>query len=222
MISHDMTGFHCLGGSPNGSFTSYYFQCFAFKFVWAYEHRSLSTKGIVLVNSSERGRKAFSDCVSVMSCDLGLISHPLFLVLAGSIQTMNFLDTLLRKQYGEVRTVEATTGFHPWRVDLAIPDDRRELSVMSRQMSALLVEVEMILRRVKQSRLALNAFKSPIIADRQLRNSPESNGEPLKQFADLEPDAVHILLSKLEVIEINFNFVRSKANNQLTAVSPTD
>ena len=219
MISNDMTGFHCLGGDPTGTSITYYLQCFAFKFVWAYDHRSLSTKGIVLVYDTQRGRKAFSDCVSVMKGDLDLISHPLFPVLAGSIQTMDFMDGLLRKQYGEVRTVEARTGFHPWQTDYDVRDDMRELSDMSRRMSALLVEVEMILRRVKQTRLGLDAFKQPL--DNQgFRNSPEFNNDSSRKSANLAPDGVHILRSKLEVMEIDFNYVHARAKNQLTAVSP--
>ncbi|KIW98572.1 uncharacterized protein Z519_00233 [Cladophialophora bantiana CBS 173.52] len=80
-----------------------------------------------------------------MKCNAELISHPLFFVLPGRIETIDFLDNLLRKQYGEVRAVKATTGFHLWQKKFDLRDDMRELAEMSRRMSALPVEVEMIL-----------------------------------------------------------------------------
>lgn len=112
MIANDMTGFHCLGADDATS--CYYLQCAAYRFVWTHDLRSRSTKAIALVKNTEKARKAFDERTSVMRLGQGFVSHPLYLVHCGAVQSMAFMDSLLREQYGECTITEMATGFRPW------------------------------------------------------------------------------------------------------------
>ncbi|KAL6406395.1 hypothetical protein AUP68_09189 [Ilyonectria robusta] len=216
MAANDMTGFHYLG--EDSATTSYYLQCAAYKFIWAHDFKSQSTKAIALIYNSKKARKAFDECTSIMKLNRESVAHPLFLLVSGAVQPVGFMDSLLRGQYRECETTEAATGFRPWPVSLGTRQNVLELSEMSRRMGVLLIKVEMILRRVKQWKLAMDAFKQ--FQGEQPVGGLVGLGQQIsdKQAASSSA-AIRIIQSNFMVMEIDFSYVRARAENQRTAVS---
>lgn len=202
MIANDMTGFHCLGREVGGKPSSYYLQCSAYKFVWSYDTSNQSTKAIVFICNTRRGLKAFEDFTEAMKANAELVSHPLYLPLSGAAQALEFMDSLLRQQYGKCRIVEDATGFHPWRTTLEAREGLEELSMLSQQMTALAVENAMITRRIKQWKIAMEAFELILKLDKQVPNRVRSQHE---EDTPLVSVAIHLIKGKLEVMEIDFN-----------------
>ena len=215
MISTDMTGFHHFGGDKVRPAT-YYLQCAAYKFAWAYDPRTRSTRGVAFILSTRRGRQAFADWASTLPPMLDLAPHPMFIALSGAIQALDFMDRLLREQYSQCRTTESATGVHPWQSAMGGTEELIKFSELQRTMSGLLIETEMIIRRVKQWRMAMDMLKaSP-------EDDPTAFDDAYSQtsMARISTSA-HIIEGQLKVMEIDFNYVHARAENQLTTVSLT-
>ncbi|KAM0226736.1 hypothetical protein ACHAPO_012114 [Fusarium lateritium] len=154
-----MTGFHCLAGSENGLLSSYYLQCAAYKILWTYNYESQSVRGIVFVVNSKKGPLAFADLINIMKFNLVLLLHALFLPLSAATQTVAFFDKLLRQGYDKARLVKVATGYRPIT---ELPETReglRKLADVSRETSILIPKSLMVIRRIKQWKLAARDFE---------------------------------------------------------------
>jgi hypothetical protein len=230
LVSNDTTGFHCLtpGNITAGGMgdmndeekgetpASYYIYCGAYKLVWSHNPRTKCTKAVAFMYKSGRGLDGFEDFVSSLLRDAEmLVTHPLFIPLLAGMETVSFMEKTLRSQYDQCRIAEKNSGVHPWRlVDVTEQGDTvRELAEMSRRMTALVVEVEMVLRRLRQWKLALHDFTNIIeLYEKQgYRSTPEHHG--------LVANAISLTQSKLGTMEIDFVYVNARAKNQVSAVS---
>lgn len=212
MVAANVTGFHCLGGD------SYYLNCAGYQLAWSYHRSTQTTRAIGFIYNSARGREAFDDYVEVLEVTLNFFHSPTFLLLAGALQVMRFADKVLRKQYNACQSTETATGFHPWQASSA-GKEMGELSAMSRDMSALVVEVEMMIRLTKAWKLATEAcrrLQDEYHGERNLSREVGSNDAASATDASA---ALEIIQSRLEVMVLDFEYVRARAKNQLTAVS---
>lgn len=233
LVSNDTTGFHCLApGSVSGSDgedkgdekdgdtpASYYLYCGAYKLLWSYDARRKCTKAIAFMFKSGRGLKGFEDFTASLRDGAGeLVMHPLFIPLLAGMETVAFMEKTLRGQYDKCRIAEKNSGVHPWRVVDATEqqDAVRELADMARQMTALVVEVEMVVRRLRQWKLALGDF-TKILGLYQAQGYHSTSEEH-----GLVSNAISLSKSKLEVMEIDFLYVKARAKNQVSAVSAPD
>lgn len=214
MIANDMTGFHHLG--RNSETSSYYLQCAAYKFIWASNSKHKCTKAIALINNTRKSRDALDECIPIMHANIKFLSHPLFLLVSGAIQTVRFMDGMLREQYVQCKTSEAATGFRTLPVGVVTRENVLELSGMAQRVGTLLIKIEMIIRRVKQWQLAMDTFKR--FHDEQcgevLIGQQKTSGQDSSLLT-----AVEVMQSKFKVMEIDFNYIRARADNQRTAVS---
>ncbi|KAH7166072.1 hypothetical protein EDB81DRAFT_943022 [Dactylonectria macrodidyma] len=215
MITTKMMGFHLLRRDTSNRPASYYLKCVKYQLVWSYDQRSHQTRAIAFGNSSNPGNAVFRDLITTMKSNLDLVSHPLFLPLAGATQTITGMDAHMRGYYNECKQMENFTGL---RIDSGGQMALHEFSEMSRQMNSLLVKVEKMLHKVRQWVLATESFKKHILHQEStcvqrptIESIEDGNASVL--------EAVQLTQSKLEVMEATFNYIRARAQNQHNAAS---
>lgn len=230
MLANDTTGFHTLSAASDSDDggdarpASYYLYCGAYKFLWSYNPRRRSTMVLAFMLSAERspkGMKAYLEFVSCLRQGAsigGLAGHPLLVPLSALAQTVAFTERTLRSQYDKCRIAEESSGVHPW-LAAAGPEEQgkavRELADIARQMTALVVEGEMILRRIRQWRMAIAAYED-MQAEHEHRDISSENTAAQRREVT---DALRLMGSKLDVMEIDFVYARERARNQMAAVT---
>ncbi|CVK92449.1 uncharacterized protein FMAN_07345 [Fusarium mangiferae] len=218
LVANDMTGFHCLTGSESGPLTSYYLQCAAYKILWTYNSESQFVRGITFVISSKRGSSAFADLVNIMKLNLALLLHPLFLPLSAATQTVAFFDKLLRQGYDQARLVEVATGYRPITELLETREGLRKLTDVSRETSILIRKSLMVIRRIKQWKLAARDFERLALNHRPASDSVRLGLLSAEASAKTVSASLKLIQSRLEVMEIDFNYIVGRAENQSTVV----
>ncbi|KAK7420624.1 hypothetical protein QQZ08_010316 [Neonectria magnoliae] len=216
LVANDMTGFHCLAGSESGHLTSYYLQCAAYKILWTYNSESQSVRGITFVVNSKRGPSAFKDLVNIMKLNLALLLHPLFLPLSAAIQTVAFFDRLLREGYDQSRLVEVATGYRPITELSEAREGLRKLADVSREMSILIRRSLMVIRRIKQWKLAARDFERLVSDHRPANDSVRPGLLSAEASAKSVLASLKLIRRRLEVMEIDFSYIGGRAENQST------
>ncbi|KAH7136284.1 hypothetical protein EDB81DRAFT_77623 [Dactylonectria macrodidyma] len=217
LVATDMTGFHHLGGDTATGSSSYYFQCFAYKFIWSYDHQNNTTRAIAFVKNTEHGLAAFADLLRTAEVNQRLVTHPLYLALSGTTQVMTFMDSSLRRHYDKCHMMESTTGLRPWRNSFGGAQTAvHELNEMLQEMSALIVEAGMFIRRVKQWIIAVDAFERL-----QTGHLETIQVESAKEEVVSVSTAILLIRSRLVMMEIDFNYVRERAQGQCSTISHT-
>jgi hypothetical protein len=225
MISTDLKGFHRLDSPRNigKSITlSYYLNCDAFKVIWAYDSTTFKTDGVIITRDTDRGRKAFTEFVSILSDSLQMISHPHLLLFVGIVQTTGFIETSVRAQRQSIRGVESQTGLHPWHTSPARKvsgsEEIEKLSDMSQHMSATLVQLEHLMHRVKQLQRAMTGVQNwQDLLGRQERMPGGFRHEPQSCVQSMD-EALYVLLSRIDSTQLHIDYLRERAKNQLRVV----
>jgi hypothetical protein len=227
MVSTDLKGFHRLASPRNTGKDirlSYYLNCDAFKVIWAYDSTTLTTNGIIIVRDTERGQKAFTEFVSILSECLQMIPHPLLLLFVGIVQTTGFIETSVRAQRQSIRGVEYQTGLHPWRTSpprkISGSEELEKLSEMSQHMSATLVQLEHLMHRIKQSKSAISGVQNrQDLLDRQRHECmPCGFRDEYQSPVQSMDEALYVLLSQIDSGELHIDYLRERAKNQLRVV----
>lgn len=228
-VADGTTGFHTLSAAFDGDGrgdarpASYYLYCGAYKFLWSYNPRRRSTMVLAFMLSAERSPRGMNAYLEFVTClrqgaSAGLATHPLLLPLSALAQTVAFTERTLRSQYDRCRIAEEGSGVHPWLAAVG-PEEQgkavRELADIARQMTALVVEGEMILRRIRQWGMAVAAYED-MQAEYERRNiSSENTARQRREVTD----ALRLMRSKLDVMELDFVYARERARSQTAAVT---
>ena len=217
LISRCVRGFQQLHLPGSGADKQHYFanydsHCIA----WTHDTRSATSSGVIIVR--RRGNKyeysAIDRWLEAFCAYKSLVSHPLFPLLVSTVQIMEFIYVKGEKTQAGIRAVESISGFHPWHdrdrvADGLDAEDLDELSAASRSAGSIVVELEDILRQVRLSRRAAAAFDQAM---------PTTS--PMELAEQMVP-VVYTLRQQLDSAEDLILYLRERAKNQLTVVSPT-
>jgi hypothetical protein len=209
LVANDMTGFQQLNSESSDRITSYYIYGGAWKVLFSYNSVSGATKAVAFINTSRRGSKGFGNYIAALAVNLDLVRHPLLVSLTAVTEIVAYIERTLRGLYDKCRLAERNTGIHPWMAIGREEEVIKELSELSPQLTAVLVETEMILRRLRQLQLALEMFSK--IQMEHSKNTGK-NSPTVTNVLDLTR-------TKLQVMELDLLYVRARAKNQLNAVS---
>lgn len=233
LVANDTTGFHTMGSASDDeedgdeddsapTRASYYLYCGAYKFLWSYDAVRQSTLVIAFMfnrDRSPRGVRAFLEFVSCLQDQAarGLATHPLLIPLSALAQSVAFTERTLRQQYHKCRIAEQGSGVHPWRL-AAGPEEQgkavRELAAIARQMTVLVLEVEMVIRRLRQWAIAIGVYEE--MQDAYERRWGGAVSAKQRRYVR---DALRLIKSKLDVLELDFMYARERARNQASAVT---
>lgn len=228
LVSNDTTGFHCFAKDEpdvaGGDLATNYLYCGVYKLLWSYNPATASTKAIAFTfTMSSPGRamraiKGFEEFKTSLQDQAPLLfDHPLLLPLAGGAQVVGFMEKTIRAQFVKCKDADTQSGVHPWnkaRGDLGAAV--RELADIAWLMTALVVEVEMIVRRLRQWKLAVETFAA--IQDEYERRDQGQTGIRSAEQRRSISNALGLTGSKLGVLELDFNCVKERAKNQSSAV----
>lgn len=217
MVANDMTGFHFLDEIKSDSCNSYYLQCSAYKILWSYDRQTRCSRAVVFVATSKRGLPAFNDLIATMRVNIDLISHPLLLPLSAGIQTLTFFDSILRSSYDTCCIIETSTGYRNESGPMVDDDALLGHKDLSRKLSVLVRKAEKFVRQIKQWKLAIAALELNLLESIK----PGENPNELVHHSSgrvSAATAIHLIQRKLDVMEIDFAYVRARASNHAVAV----
>ncbi|KAH6987529.1 hypothetical protein BKA56DRAFT_273689 [Ilyonectria sp. MPI-CAGE-AT-0026] len=215
MVATNMAGFHCLQGDAPSRPASYYMKCATFKLIWSYDQGSHFARAIAFYRTSDPKRQTFQSFTTTMESNLDLVLHSLFLPLSGATQTVTDIDSKLREYSLVFKTIE---GFTASRIDSEAEMEPHELSEMSRQISALIVKIEKIIHKTRQWILAMDSLMKFQLnqGSRPIQGlTIESNENNCVSVLG----GIQLIQSKLEVMEIEFNYILARAKNLHIAIT---
>lgn len=212
MVATNMTGFHCLQGDAP---TSYYMKCATFKLIWSYDQGGHFARAIAFYRTSDPKRHTFQSFITTMESNLDLVLHSHFLPLSGATQTVTDMDSKLREYSLAFKAIERFTAS---RIDSEAEMEPHELSEMSRQISALIVKIEKIIHKTRQWMLTMDS----LMKFQLNRGSQPIQGLTIESNENNSASAlggIQLIQSKLEVMEIKFNYILARAKNLHIAAS---
>ncbi|VUC25981.1 unnamed protein product [Clonostachys rosea] len=218
LVANDANGFHSLGENISTGTASYYLQCTAYKILWSYDRATRRCRAVAFLFNRPMARKGFEDFKAALQCNAELLSHPLVLPMACLAQAAGFMDSLLRRQYTKCHKTENSIGYHhPQRVVSQSPQEVNELSDLSKDTNALKLEVEMILRRLRQLVAAIEVYAS-IQRDFQRSTSPEAENKSELDASISVTSTLSLTKTKLEVMELDFLYVGARADALINTI----
>lgn len=215
MVATNMTGFHCLQGDAPSRPASYYMKCATFRLIWSYDQGGHFARAIAFYRAPNPKRQTFQGFVTTMESNLDLVLHSLFLPLSGATQTVIDMDSKSREYSLAFKTIERFTVS---RIDSEAEMEPYELSAMSRQISALIVKIEKSIHKTRQWMLAMDS----LMKFQLNRGSKPIQGLTIESNENNSAsvlDGIQLTQSKLDVMEIKFNYILARAKNLHTAAS---
>lgn len=215
MVATNMTGFHCLQRDAPSRPASYYMKCTTFRLIWSYDQGGNFARAIAFYRAPDPKRQTFQDFVTTLESNLDLVLHSLFLPLSGATQAVIDMDSKFREYSLAFKTIERFTTS---RIDSEAEMESYEFSSMSRQISALIVKIEKSIHKTRQWILAMNS----------LTKFRLNQGSKPIQGLTIESDennsasvlgGIQLIQSKLDVMEIKFNYILARAKDLHMTVS---
>ncbi|CAH0051782.1 unnamed protein product [Clonostachys solani] len=218
LVANDANGFHSLGEDLSTGSASYYLQCTAYKILWSYDRATRRCRAVAFSFNRPMARKGFDDFKASLQCNAELLSHPLILPMACLAQAVGFMDGLIRRQYTKCHKTENSIGYHhPQRIVSQSSQEVNELSDLSKNTNALKLEVEMILRRLRQLLAAIEVYAG-IQRDFQSSAYPDAGNVSELDTSTSVVSTLSLIKTKLEVMELDFLYVGARADALINTI----
>ncbi|KAK4110295.1 hypothetical protein N656DRAFT_288020 [Canariomyces notabilis] len=182
--------------------------------IWSYCPQSQATSGVI-INRSDTAwlSEHFQDWWQALDSQIGIIKHPLCLLVASIMEASQYMSQEIRKCRARIHRLEHLTGYNPWIKNPAAASSHHdgtlnvdELSLASQDIGAVLVTLEDHARQLTVLRRATGSV------DRAGILAPSSG---FSQAMDVS-SAMHVLRQQMDSSQTFVDFLRARAKNQLT------
>jgi len=190
------------------------FSAYTYCIIWNYCIRTRATSGVIIVRPERSGARDLDLWCEALENQVDIVKHPLCLHLVSAMHIIQQARGGALDCQSQISHIESQTGFYPWADGdgtSSLSESLEKLSLASTKIGTVLVTLG---DHVRQIRLLQRATESLFDASTSWLCGDDMGSSPSVMSAS------YLLQQQMDASEVRLDYLRVRAQDQLTVVSP--